>query len=223
MRRPRALQQIFGWVFAPVAWSLGVPWRDAATIGNLLGTRMVLNEFIAFSQLGPLKDSARSAVVHHRDVRAVRLRQLRVDRHSDRRHRRAGADAARRSGATGPARDVRRDAGQLRHGDHRGLSPVTWTRERTTTSIGSPKRQSGCATAASAAATWRSCWAPASARSPTRWPTRLGVDYGEIPHWPASQRHRPCRTTGRRHGPRPPRCWRCRAARTSTRATTCAP
>ncbi len=51
------LQQIFGWVFAPVAWSLGVPWRDAATIGNLLGTRMVLNEFIAFSQLGTLKDS----------------------------------------------------------------------------------------------------------------------------------------------------------------------
>ena len=52
-----SLQQIFGWVFAPIAWSLGVPWRDAATIGNLLGTRMVLNEFIAFSQLGTLKDS----------------------------------------------------------------------------------------------------------------------------------------------------------------------
>ena len=52
-----SLQQIFGWVFAPVAWSLGVPWRDAPVIGNLLGTRMVLNEFIAFAQLGPLKDS----------------------------------------------------------------------------------------------------------------------------------------------------------------------
>jgi concentrative nucleoside transporter, CNT family len=52
-----SLQQIFGWVFAPVAWSLGVPWRDAATIGNLLGTRMVLNEFIAFSQLGTIKDT----------------------------------------------------------------------------------------------------------------------------------------------------------------------
>lgn len=51
------LQQIFGWVFAPVAWSLGVPWRDAATVGNLLGTRMVLNEFIAFSQLGALRES----------------------------------------------------------------------------------------------------------------------------------------------------------------------
>ena len=50
-----SLQKIFGLVFAPVAFCLGVPWRDAGTIGNLLGTRMVLNEFIAFAQLGPLK------------------------------------------------------------------------------------------------------------------------------------------------------------------------
>jgi CNT family concentrative nucleoside transporter len=50
-----SLQSIFGVVFAPVAWCLGVTWVDAPTIGNLLGTRMVLNEFIAFSQLGPLK------------------------------------------------------------------------------------------------------------------------------------------------------------------------
>jgi CNT family concentrative nucleoside transporter len=49
------LQEILGWVFAPVAWALGVPWRDATIVGNLLGTRMVLNEFIAFAQLGPLK------------------------------------------------------------------------------------------------------------------------------------------------------------------------
>lgn len=52
-----SLQQIFGWAFAPVAWSLGVPWKDAAVVGNLLGTRMVLNEFIAFAQLGPLQSS----------------------------------------------------------------------------------------------------------------------------------------------------------------------
>jgi CNT family concentrative nucleoside transporter len=51
------LQQILGWAFAPVAWGLGVPWRDAAVVGNLLGTRMVLNEFIAFAQLGPMKES----------------------------------------------------------------------------------------------------------------------------------------------------------------------
>ncbi|HUK35717.1 MAG TPA: nucleoside transporter C-terminal domain-containing protein [Vicinamibacterales bacterium] len=52
-----SLSQIFGWVFAPVAWSMGVPWRDAPTVGNLLGTRMALNEFVAYSQLGPLKAS----------------------------------------------------------------------------------------------------------------------------------------------------------------------
>ena len=51
-----SMQQILGWAFAPIAWSLGVPWRDAPTIGNLLGTRMVLNEFVAYSQLGPLKE-----------------------------------------------------------------------------------------------------------------------------------------------------------------------
>jgi len=52
-----SLQMIFGWVFAPVAWSLGVPWQDAAEVGNLLGTRMVLNEFLAFAELGRIKDT----------------------------------------------------------------------------------------------------------------------------------------------------------------------
>jgi CNT family concentrative nucleoside transporter len=52
-----SLSMIFGWVFAPVAWAMGVPWRDAGVIGNLLGTRMALNEFVAYSQLGPLKAS----------------------------------------------------------------------------------------------------------------------------------------------------------------------
>ena len=47
-----SLQQILGWAFAPVAWAMGVSWKDAQTIGNLLGTRMVLNEFVAYSELG---------------------------------------------------------------------------------------------------------------------------------------------------------------------------
>ncbi|HEV8396831.1 MAG TPA: nucleoside transporter C-terminal domain-containing protein [Vicinamibacterales bacterium] len=50
-----SMQQILGYGFAPIAWSLGVPWADAPTVGNLLGTRMVLNEFVAYSQLGPLQ------------------------------------------------------------------------------------------------------------------------------------------------------------------------
>src|SRR6266853_1077643 len=52
---PQNLQTIFGWIFSPVAWLIGIPWHDAPQIGNLLGTRTVLNEIVAFSQLGPLK------------------------------------------------------------------------------------------------------------------------------------------------------------------------
>src|SRR5215471_1729029 len=52
---PDSLQTVFGWVLAPVAWLIGVPWHEAAKIGNLLGTRMVINEFVAFSQLGPMQ------------------------------------------------------------------------------------------------------------------------------------------------------------------------
>jgi len=51
-----SMQQIFGWAFSPVAWAMGVPWKDAQTIGNLLGERMVINEFVAYSHLGPMKD-----------------------------------------------------------------------------------------------------------------------------------------------------------------------
>lgn len=52
---PDSLQQILGILFAPIAWLLGVSWKDCQTIGNLLGTRLVLNEFVSFLQLGPLK------------------------------------------------------------------------------------------------------------------------------------------------------------------------
>jgi CNT family concentrative nucleoside transporter len=54
---PGSLQQIFGIVFAPVAWIIGVPWKDCNTIGNLLGTRLVTNEFVAFLQLGPMRST----------------------------------------------------------------------------------------------------------------------------------------------------------------------
>jgi CNT family concentrative nucleoside transporter len=50
-----SLQTIFGCVLGPVAWTLGVPWADARTVGNLMATKLVLNEFLAFSMLGPLK------------------------------------------------------------------------------------------------------------------------------------------------------------------------
>jgi CNT family concentrative nucleoside transporter len=52
---PGSLGQILGFFFAPVAWLIGVPWHDCMAIGNLLGTRMALNEVIAYIALGAEK------------------------------------------------------------------------------------------------------------------------------------------------------------------------
>jgi CNT family concentrative nucleoside transporter len=52
---PGSLGQILGLAFAPVAWLIGVPWHDCMAIGNLLGTRMALNEVIAYIALGAQK------------------------------------------------------------------------------------------------------------------------------------------------------------------------
>ena len=52
---PGSLGEILGFVFAPVAWLIGVPWQDCGVIGNLLGTRMALNEVIAYIALGTHK------------------------------------------------------------------------------------------------------------------------------------------------------------------------
>ena len=54
---PATLQTVLGWLFRPIAWVMGVPWHDSGTIGALLGERMVINEFIAYAHLGPLKAS----------------------------------------------------------------------------------------------------------------------------------------------------------------------
>ena len=54
---PYSLELVLGWVLAPVAWLIGIPWQSAATIGNLLGTRMVTNEFVAFAKLGSIRST----------------------------------------------------------------------------------------------------------------------------------------------------------------------
>jgi concentrative nucleoside transporter, CNT family len=54
---PPTLQTVLGWIFRPIAWVMGVPWHDSGTIGALLGERMVINEFIAYAHLGPMKAS----------------------------------------------------------------------------------------------------------------------------------------------------------------------
>ena len=52
---PHSLEQVFGYLFWPIAWVIGIPVHDCAAVGNLLGIRMVLNELVAFSQLGDQK------------------------------------------------------------------------------------------------------------------------------------------------------------------------
>jgi concentrative nucleoside transporter, CNT family len=54
---PADLQTIVGVIFAPVAWLIGVPWHHATAVGNLLGTRMVTNELVAFKFLGGMKEA----------------------------------------------------------------------------------------------------------------------------------------------------------------------
>jgi CNT family concentrative nucleoside transporter len=43
-----SLQTIFGWVLAPLAWLIGVPWRDANLVGSFIGEKVVINEFVAY-------------------------------------------------------------------------------------------------------------------------------------------------------------------------------
>lgn len=54
---PSSVEQIFGWIFSPVAWVIGIPWRDCLVVGDLLGLRMVTNELVAFQRLGPMQST----------------------------------------------------------------------------------------------------------------------------------------------------------------------
>ncbi len=49
-----SLALIFGWLFAPIAWVIGVPWKDCVTIGGLLGKRLVINEFVTYAELADM-------------------------------------------------------------------------------------------------------------------------------------------------------------------------
>jgi CNT family concentrative nucleoside transporter len=62
---PENLQQILGVVFRPIAWAMGVSWKDSFLVGNLLGTRLVLNELVSFAQLGQIGSGldARSFII----------------------------------------------------------------------------------------------------------------------------------------------------------------
>lgn len=57
---PLTLQRILGWIFAPLAWCMGLPWSEATTGGQLMGTKTVLNELIAYLDLAALPPDALS-------------------------------------------------------------------------------------------------------------------------------------------------------------------
>ena len=58
--RPLTLERLIGLGFAPVAWLIGIPWNEAPTVGALLGTKTVLNELLAYSELAGLGESVLS-------------------------------------------------------------------------------------------------------------------------------------------------------------------
>jgi CNT family concentrative nucleoside transporter len=52
--RPTDLSALLGWLLAPIAWVIGVPWADATTVGGLIGQKIVLNEFVAYSAMADI-------------------------------------------------------------------------------------------------------------------------------------------------------------------------
>lgn len=54
---PEKLEDVVGWLFSPLAWLMGVPWKDAGAVGGLMGLRMVTNEIIAYYQLAQVKET----------------------------------------------------------------------------------------------------------------------------------------------------------------------
>lgn len=63
--RELGLSTLLGLVMAPIAWIIGVPWADAVSVGGLIGTKVVLNEFVAYAELSQIKDtlSAKSQLI----------------------------------------------------------------------------------------------------------------------------------------------------------------
>ncbi len=63
---PITLQRALGWLFAPLAWLIGIPWQEAATAGSLLGTKTILNELVAYLNMTSLEEgllSSRSQLI----------------------------------------------------------------------------------------------------------------------------------------------------------------
>jgi CNT family concentrative nucleoside transporter len=127
---PGSLQTLFGTLLQPLAWLMGVPWSEAARVGNLLGIKTVAERVRRLRDPRQLhrRGTALAARRRHRHLRPVRFRQLLVHRDPDRRHRGhcsrtpVGSRQARRAG------DVRGRPRLVDDGDHRRYVVVTRAR-----------------------------------------------------------------------------------------------
>ena len=117
-----SFQQIVGTIFQPIMFLIGVPWNEAGAAGGLFGTKVVLNEFVAFIDLGQMEPGALSdADPGDRHLRLVRLRQFQLDRHPDGGDRRPRAKPEAGDRQARPARFARR---QPRQSDERGAGGI---------------------------------------------------------------------------------------------------
>lgn len=69
--RPTDLATLIGYVLAPIAWVIGVPWQDATTVGSLIGQKVVINEFVAYLQLADIVNGRAPGVVLGEEARLI--------------------------------------------------------------------------------------------------------------------------------------------------------
>ena len=117
---PLTLQRILGWVLAPAVWTLGVPWSESVSAGQLLGTKVVLNELVAYIQMSQLSPGhPQRARRTDNGVQHLRLRQLRQSGNNDRRNRSHSSEPQTRNRATRPQVHSGRHHGHLHDGRNR--------------------------------------------------------------------------------------------------------
>ena len=122
-----SFQMILGCIFQPVMFMLGVPWNEAGAAGGLFGTKVVLNEFVAFIDLAAVQGTPVAGDRGDRDLHAVRLRQFQLDRDPDGGDRRPRAQPAADDRQAGPEGAARRLALQP---DERGAGRADPVRQR---------------------------------------------------------------------------------------------
>ena len=119
-----SFQMLVGYIFAPIMFLIGVPWNEAGVAGGLFGTKIVLNEFVAFIDLGNAAGPAAALSERSRAIvtfALVRLRQFQLDRDPDGGDRRPGAQPA---ADDRQARHPRLDRGQPCQSDERGAGGI---------------------------------------------------------------------------------------------------